>query len=458
MSARITIVGGGSSHWTPRLLRDFALTPALADATVTLHDIDADALPRMLDVAAVTTKCLDADLAVSATTDLDAALDGAAFVLTALSVGGFASMAPDIEIPERYGVRQTVGDSVGPGGVSRSLRSIPVVLGIARAMERRSPDALLVNVSNPLSALCRAVNRETAIRAVGLCNEVIGTEFVLSLLFDADLRRIDPTVAGVNHLPLLTGLDIAGDDGFAMLRAVLDDPASVADDPLWMDPPEGMHWRKVSTGERWTKGDVLANIPLKRELFQRFGVLPGSHETHVVEFFPNFVTAVSDGGRAWGAHHYGIVGHTADKEDDDRDVAELLASREVLPFPSGELAATLLDGLVGGEARTLPVNIPNVGQVGGVDADVVVECMGVADATGLRPRDEATVGGWLGEVVRRVARSQELTVDAAVTGSRTRALEAMLTDPVAGALPYEHVVAMTDDLLAATRPWLPQFP
>ena len=161
MAPKITIVGGGSTHWGPRLLTDFANTPSLHDAEVALVDIDAASLPRMLTIAKhIVTSC-DIGMQVTATTELPRALDGADFVVTAFSVGGFESMVHDIEVPARYGVFQPVGDSVGPGGISRSLRSIGVVLDIAREVERSAPEALLLNVSNPLTTLCRAVTSQT---------------------------------------------------------------------------------------------------------------------------------------------------------------------------------------------------------------------------------------------------------------------------------------------------------
>ncbi len=458
MSApRITIVGGGSTHWTPRLLVDFANSEALRDLEVTLMDKNADSLPLMADVARHIAKVRSIGLSVRTTSDLDDALDGADIVIIALTVGGFASMRPDIEIPARYGIRQPVGDSVGPGGISRALRSVPVVAGVARAMERRCPEALLINVSNPLTALCRGVVRESKIRVVGLCNELVGLKFSLSLLFDSPLHVIDPVSAGVNHLPLVTQLGIDGADGFAMLRSVLDNPSAHGGEPIWMPPVDGMHWQKVSAGDTWTKADVVANNRVKFELFRRFGVLPGASDTHIAEFFPGFVTQSSDFGRDWGVHHYGIWGHQKDKEADDKEVAELLSSDEVSPWPSGELVAELIEGLATGKEHTLPMNLPNRGQVENLPRDVVVECMGVAGADGVRPRDTARVGSVLGEYLRQITISQELTVDAALTGSRTRVIEAMLTDQLAGHLPYEQVVSMTDELLAATAAWLPHF-
>lgn len=457
MGPRITIVGGGSTHWTPTLLVDLANSPVLHNAEVTLVDTAPASLPPMVELAGHVAAIRGIGLSARAAPSLEEGLAGAEFVLTTLSVGGFASMACDIEIPCRYGIRQPVGDTVGPGGIFRSLRSVPVMVGIARAVERVAPDALLVNVSNPLTSLCRAVTRETSVRAVGLCNELVGLSFVLSLLFDVGFDRIDPVVGGVNHLPLVTGLTLDGQDGFALLRELLARPGDRADEPIWMDPPAAMHWRKRSEGEKWTKGDVLANCALKLELFRRFGVLPGSADTHVSEFFPWFLTPRSDFGRDWGVHHYGIAGHRADKEADNANALRLAAATEIPAWGSGELVAPLLEGVVTGEARSLPVNLPNTGQVANLPRDVVVECIGVADGHGVRPRDTTTVTGMLASRLAQVVASQEHTVDAALSGSRTGVLEAMLTDPVASALPYEDVVAMTDELLAATAAWLPRF-
>ncbi len=454
---RIVIVGGGSTHWTPRLLVDFANTEALHAADVALMDVDGGSLPLMEEVAAHIAKVRGIDLAVRATTDLGDALEGAEFVIIALTVGGFASMRHDLEIPARYGIRQPVGDSVGPGGISRALRSAPVVCEVAAAMERHCPDALLVNVSNPLTALCRAAVRESGVSVVGLCNELVGLKFSLSLLFDAPMHSIDPVSAGVNHFPLVTDLRVDGADGFAMLRDILDAPGAWTDEPIWMAPVQGMHWQKVSEGDTWTKADVLANHRVKLELFRRFGVLPGASDTHIVEFLPGFVTPHSDFGRDWGVHHYGLSGHRADKVADDREVADLLAADEIPPWPSGELVAELVAGVATGAEHHLPMNLPNRGQVENLPEGAVVECIGVTGEGGVRPRDTARVDSVLGEVLRQISASQELTVDAALSGDRTRVLEAMLTDQVARHLPFEQLVAMTDELLAATAAWLPQF-
>jgi len=456
MTPKITIVGGGSTHWAPRLLTDFANTPSLHDCSVSLTDIEESSLPPMLTIAKhiVTTRGIGMD--VTATTDLGQALEGADFVIIALSVGGFQSMAHDLEIPSRYGIWQPVGDSVGPGGITRSLRSIPVVLRIAGEVERVAPGATLINVSNPLTALCRAVSSQTSLTTVGLCNELVGLQFWLSLVFDADMRAIDPVVAGVNHLPLVTALRIGDEDGFALLRDILDDPGRLEGQPVWMTPPAASHWHRTDPSRDWTKADIVANNRVKLEVFRHLGVLPGSADTHVAEFFPWFVTAASDQGRAWGVHHYGLAGHSEDKVADGVWAAELENGGDIPQWTSGELVAPLIDGVVTGTPRSLPVNLPNTGQVADLPPGVVVECMGTVDGDGVRPRDTASAGA-AAEHLRRVVASQELTVEAAVTGDRGLVLQAMLADPVAGTLPFEHVTAMTDELLAASAPWLGQF-
>jgi alpha-galactosidase len=455
---RITLVGGGSTHWTPTLLVDFANTPALHDADVTLYDINPSTLPQMVELAEHVARIRGIGVTAKAATELPAALDGAEFVLTTLSVGGFASMVHDIEIPASYGLRQPVGDSVGPGGIMRALRSIPIMVDIARATEQHAPDSLLINVSNPLTTLCRAMTKETKVATVGLCNELVGFQFAMSLIFECGMNDVHLTVAGVNHLPLITSFSIGDDDGFTLLRDFLKNPGTRGNDPIWMQPPPpASHWHKHSEGEKWTKSDVVIANAVKFELFLRFGVLPGASDTHVVEFFPGFVTDHSDFGRTWGVHHYGIAGHKADKDDDDASVGQIMGATDIPAWGSGELVADLISAVVTGKSRDLFMNLPNTGQITTLPEGVVTECVGVADANGVRARDSVAVPGILGEYLHRIVVSQELTVDAALSGNRTTVLEAMLADQMVGRLPYEQVVAMTDELLVATAPWLPQF-
>ncbi|HTL86183.1 MAG TPA: hypothetical protein VL856_13430, partial [Acidimicrobiia bacterium] len=333
MTARVTIVGGGSYHWAPRLLADLANTPSLTDLDVVLHDIDGERLKRMEELGEEIARRRGIPLKVRGESDRRTALTGADFVITAFSVGGFESMQHDIEIPRRFGIRQPIGDSVGPGGIMRALRSIPVLVAIARDIEAVAPNAWLVNVTNPLTALCRAVTRETAVKTVGLCNEWVGCSWALSLLFDSGMHEIDPVLGGVNHFPLATSLTLRQQDGFALLRDILSDPERAASEPIWMDPPAAAQWTKVAPAEFWTKLDVIANNRVRFEMFQRFGVLPGSGDHHSVEFMPNLVHPGNEYGSEWRIHHYGMPGHRRDADEDVAFYEEMRAADDVTSMP-----------------------------------------------------------------------------------------------------------------------------
>ncbi len=168
---KIALVGGGSYQWGPKIILDVALKPELRGGTLVLHDINAEALDDMFYWGEKALNQADADLLLEKTLRVEDALEGADFVVLSISTGGLDATALDLEIPAQYGVVQTVGDTVGPGGHFRALRNIPVVVEIARTMERLCPDAVLLNLTNPLTALTRAVTKATSIRAVGLCHE-----------------------------------------------------------------------------------------------------------------------------------------------------------------------------------------------------------------------------------------------------------------------------------------------
>ncbi len=480
MGPRITIIGGGSYQWVPKLLVDVANTPLLHDAEIVIEDIDPAPIPRMVELVEHVAKVRGLGLRATGTTDQRRALEGADFVVVNISTGGFSSMRHDLEIPERYGIRQSVGDTVGPGGIVRALRNIPVFLDLARDMEELCPDTWMLNLTNPMTTICRAVTRESPIRTVGLCHEITITQYVLSLLLDVSFLEIQPTVAGVNHLPFITRLDVAGSDGLALLRDLLDHADERASEPLATELPEGLGYEKISEGvqsraasdpkggggypaaerarpAQWTKADLLHHNRVKFELFSRFGVLPGAGDRHLVEFFPGFLTEASGWGDRWGVtlttieeREYWQGRHIADFE-------AMLASGEIDTMPSGEMVTPVIQCLMLDRPGWFPLNVPNTGQVADLPDAVVVESMCVADGAGVRGRDQATLPPAMADALRRVSASQELTVEAAVTGSRDKVFEAMLADPLAGRIDYERLDEMTGAMLDATRPWLPQF-
>ncbi|HEY8216508.1 MAG TPA: hypothetical protein VIH82_05190 [Acidimicrobiia bacterium] len=457
MTPRIAVIGGGSYQWVPKLLVDLANTPALHDAELVLEDIDPAPLPKMQSLFEHIARVRGIGLSATTTTDQREALTGADYVVVTISTGGFASMRHDLEIPERYGIRQSVGDSVGPGGITRALRNIPIFLEIARDMEELCPDAWLLNLTNPMTTICRAVTRESPITTVGLCHEVTIMQFTLSLLLDVPFFAITPTVAGVNHLPFVTALDVDGRDGFVLVRELLDHADERAAEPLAMAFPEGLGHEKVSEGPDWTKGDLLAVNQVKLELFDRFGVLPAAGDRHLVEFFPGFLTEASGWGRRWGVELSDIAERERWQDRYIADMEAMIATDEVSTMPSGEMVAPVVVCHEEDRGGWFPLNIPNTGQVSDLGNDVVVESMCVVDGDGVRGRDVASLPAPLAEELRRVSVSQELTVEAALTGDRDAVFTAMLADPLAGRIDYDALGAMTDELLAATKQWLPQF-
>jgi alpha-galactosidase len=207
---RIAFVGGGSYQWGPKIIQDVALNEELRGGTLVLHDINDEALEDMYQWGTSALDLARADLELEKTQRLEEALRGAGFVVLSISTGGLDATALDLEIPARYGVVQTVGDTVGPGGLFRGLRNIPVVVEIARAMEEYCADAVLLNLTNPLTVLIRAVSKATSIVTVGLCHELFSTLGMLSTMFEVPEESINVRVAGVNHFIWVTEVAVHG--------------------------------------------------------------------------------------------------------------------------------------------------------------------------------------------------------------------------------------------------------
>jgi alpha-galactosidase/6-phospho-beta-glucosidase family protein len=454
VAPRIVFIGGGSYQWTPKLVLDIADTPSLATAEIVIEDIDPAPIPAMVDFVHHVARVRDVSLSATGTTDQRAALDGADFVVVCISTGALDSMHHDIAIPERFGIRQTVGDTVGPGGIMRGLRNIPVMLSIARDMEERCPDAWLLNLTNPMTTLTRSVLAHSAINAIGLCHEVTITQYSLSMLLGCDMRAMDLEVAGINHLPFITRLTIDGEDGLARLRALLDDRAALGA-PLVVPGITGHE--AVSLGGEFTVGSLLESNRVKVELFQRFGVLPAAGDRHLVEFFSSFLTEESGWGSRWGVELTSMDDRRAWLAHYQQEFAQLQAANEIPRSPSGEMVHTIIDAMQRDRPRHLPLNIANHGQVPDVPSAAVVESIVTVDGMGVRGRDVTRLPRVLAEQVRRVSAEQELVVEAAISGDRSTVLDAMSIDPLASRLDYDELARMTDEMLSATARWLPRF-
>jgi alpha-galactosidase/6-phospho-beta-glucosidase family protein len=449
MSTQVTIIGGGSYQWGPELMADLFGTPALAGMHLVLQDINPDPLPKMEALAHKLMGALDAKATVAVTTDQKAALDGADFVIVCISTGGFRSMAVDLSVPAAHGITQTVGDSVGPGGINRSLRNVPVLVGIGRDMEQICPDAWLFNITNPMTTLTRSVCRETSIKTVGLCHEVGNFTMDLAIALRKPWEAVQPSVTGVNHFPVLTGLEVDGEDGFDILRDLVEEVGGLAS----LTPHPGRE-----EAEKFSKLDFAQRHVLKLNLLERWGTFPAAGDRHIAEFLSFALTPESDWGAAYNIELSPISKREKNAAEDIANVDGWLAgTKDLQTWQSGELPSPMIEAMLTGVPFEAPVNIPNIGQAPDLPADVVVESICVIDGDGIRGRDVSHLPPTYAEIVRRHTATQELTVEAALKGDRNLAAQAFALDPLAGRGDLGQIDAMVAELLAGTAEWLPQF-
>ncbi len=449
MSTQVTIIGGGSYQWAPELMADLFGTPALAGMRLVLQDIDPAPLPKMEALAHKVNDALGARATIAATTERKVALEGADFVIVCISTGGFRSMAVDLDVPVAHGITQTVGDSVGPGGINRALRNIPVLVGIGNDMEAVCPGAWLFNITNPMTTLTRSVCRETSIKAVGLCHEVGNFTMDLAIALGKPWDAVRPSVTGVNHFPVLTGLEVDGENGFDVIRNLVEEVGGLSSLTPYPGRPEA---------ETFSKLDFAQRHVLKLIMLDRWGTFPAAGDRHIAEFVSFALTPESD----WGAAYNIALSPIAQREKHQAEYvadveAWLAGTKDLQTWQSGELPSPMIEAMLTDEPFEAPVNIPNTGQAPGLPADVVLESICVIDGSGIRGRDVSVLPEPFNEIVRRHIATQELTVEAALNGDRAQAAEAFALDPLAGRGDLRQTDAMVDELLSGTAEWLPQF-
>lgn len=438
-SASICIVGGGSYNWTPTLLQDLALTPGLG-GRVMLHDVDAAALDDLARLGRRIVAVAESPLAIEATIDLRQALTGADVVVLTITTGGLAAMRHDLEIPLRYGIVQSVGDTVGPGGLARALRNTPVVVEIAQAMEQHCPDAWLLNLSNPLAALTGAVAATTAIKVVGLCHEPEGVRRTVAAIFGVAPDEVELTLAGVNHLSWVLAVAVQGRPCYPALREALAGDGAV---PV-MEPAAGY---PASFRDHWW---------VKRALLAEHGYLAAAGDRHLAEFFPTFLGGAAGGGAAYGVLPTTIADRAGIAERARERVRRWADGEEPLPLArSREAVADIVAAVAAGGGHVCAVNLPNHGQIDNLPRGVVVETVGWVGGAGAH-------GMAVGDLPRSIltalgphVATQELTIAAALSGDRRLALEALRRDPLAPE--REAASRLLDDLLRANAAHMPRF-
>ena len=432
---KIAFVGGGSVQWTVKLVTDMALNPTLAGAELVLHDIDAAALALSAHASRRVVEQLGARMTVAATAERTEALRGASFVILCVAIGGMDAVREDLAIPERYRIYQSVGDTVGPGGWARSLRHIPFAVGLACEMERLCPEAWLLNLTNPMTTICRSIARATGVRTIGLCHEVdLFRRHRFAPLFGARPEAITLEVAGINHLPAILRADVEGEDGLEKLRRWL-----AVHDPLEF----------VGDHDPDPARDVFKDrLAVKLVLFQQLGVLFGAGDRHLAEFLPAFLTEATDWGARYGVLLTAVDQHRLVNLRQRRAWLERFVAGEPATLEhSDETLAPAMAALAGGPPGRFVVNVPNAGQIDNLPRAAVVECLADLDVLGVRP---VAVGALPHAVYAAVAphvARQELIVEAALTGRREAARAALALDPLVR--DPATVDPLFDDLLAA---------
>jgi alpha-galactosidase len=427
---KIAFVGAGSAVFTRNLVGDIVSHPELRDATTfALMDIDAD---RLRTAEIVTERLIDAHGASSsvvATQDRRPALDGADYVVTSFQVGGYRpSTVVDFEVPKRYGLRQTIADTLGVGGIMRGLRTIPVLLDVCRDMKELSPDALLLNYVNPMAMLCWAVAEATPIRAVGLCHSVQHTKGELAADLGLPAGELDHHVAGINHVAFFLRLEHQGEDVYPALRTVT--------------PPD---WNRV-----------------RYALLEHFGYFVTESSEHFAEYSPWFIKD----GREDLIERFNVPLDEYPRRC-EAQIAQWQALRDDLERGgaigterSAEYGADIIRACQTGEPFGFNGNVPNRWADGllidNLPADCCVEVPCVAGDRGIEPQPVGTLPRQLAALMQTNVNVQGLTVEAALTGRREAVHQAAMLDPhTAAELSLDEIAALVEDLLDAHRAWLP---
>ncbi len=423
----MAFIGAGSIEFTRNLVTDLCGYPEFAgDLTLALHDISSERLAFAEALTRQIVRQLDAGATVTASARLPDALAGADYVINEVQVGGYAATLTDFEIPARYGVRQTIADTIGIGGIFRGLRTIPVVIGLASAMLEHCPDAYLLNYANPMAMLPWAVYEGTPLRKVfGLCHSVRDTHRLLAGLVGADPADVSFLTAGFNHQAFVLRFELAGQSLYPKLRSVIEQSAELQ--------------RRVRV-----------------ELFRRFGYFPTESSEHSAEYVPWFIRHDDQ----VSAYRIFVGDYLARSQRNLAELAtlqrQLAAGQPLAVEPTGELASEFIHSVQTGQPREIYVNVRNGELISSLPGQCCVEVpcdLALGSAT---PRQVGALPPQLAALNRTFLNVVELTVQAVLAGRREHVYQAALLDPNTSAtLTTAQTVAMCDELLAAHAGLLP---
>lgn len=451
---KIVLIGAGSAVFTKGLVADF-IQSGFGTWEIALCDINPEILKSITRLAKKMVEQKNADIIITSSTDRTELLLGADFVVTTIAVGGRRAWEQDVKIPRKYGIYQPVGDSIMPGGISRAQRMIPVMIEIAKDVERLCPDAYFFNYSNPMTAIVTAVRRATNVNIIGLCHGVIYGEKYLAKMLGVEVKRLTTIGAGLNHLTWLYDIRVDGKDVHQELRDIVAKQKE--------EHEKNPHVRNFFNPLLEDK-EIPHHMdnPLSWELFERYGGLPAVVDRHAVEFFPERFPEGKYYGATLGVDAFPIDDVIARGEETYRNMlsqGEVEGEVEAELFQRGdgehEQLVEMIKSLLLDERKIFSVNIPNRGAVQGIADDAVLEIPGVATATGFCSMHINGFEGPMKNIIVKRLASVDLTVEAALKGDKKLWADAMILD---GAVTdYETAEKLVEDFIAEHGQYLPQY-
>lgn len=436
---KVTLIGGGSYNWAPFFCNQFIESEKLSNVTITLMDIDEFSLNLVGSVVDKINKAKGSTVKIITTTDLNSALDGADFVFVSISTGGFSAMQSDIEIPEKYGIYHTVGDTVGPGGWLRAVRNIPVFRDIAERMKKLCPNAWLINVTNPLSPLTRVVDREFGIKTFGMCPGVEKSINALAKLAGANPNGlIDLIVTGIDHGSWFTKLWV---DGIDVIEKLKEKGFYRSDDKL-----------------PYVEGDIeksIVNSSFRAAfaVWREIGHLPSIADRHCTENWPWFL--LKDGGDLdFGIQRTSIANRKAYRQDSENMLLEFVKTDDELPMHlirhRNDPVVSVVAALSGVDSFKWEANYKNIGQIEGIPLGAVVETRCLFDKDGIHPYSSPMPNILKIITLPHVLRQEDI-IDIALQGTFDELAALVLTDPLCSKLQIDEPRKMVKEMLNANK-------
>lgn len=440
---KITLIGAGSAVFTRNLCSDILLTPALQESTIALMDIDAGRLRQARDLVQAIVDQRGLAAQVEATLDRREAVKGADYVITTFQQGGLDAYRLDIEIPQRYGVEQCVGDTLGPGGVFRALRTIPVLVDLCEDMDELAPDALLINYVNPMAANCWAVAEAAGRPHVGLCHSVQGTSEMLARWIDVPYDEVVFLCAGINHQAFYLEFRRGDEDLYPLLWEAIEQPEVYGQEPVRI---ELMKYFGFFVTE--SSGHASEYVPYFRKTAQMVN-------DDLASLFKNEHDAWFDFGRTGGYLRHCI----ARLAEAQKEYQELLEGVATLPtVRTHEYGSYIIEAMETNQPARINGNVPNWGLISNLPEGCCVEVPCLVDSNGVQPTFVGALPSQLAALNRTNVNVQDLIVEASLTGNIDAVFHAVMLDPLTAAVcTLPQIREMVGEMLEAQMQWLPQF-